>query len=139
MEYELLARAVCFSSAGKKIYLDLLSENTLHIYHNPTHLSPVVGEVALPARFSVEKQNEDYLFETARFTLRVSSSLSLSLVSSEGNIVFEETSPFPDPRRNQTFSDIAELEGHPKVGDDTYANAHYFLASSSDVRRFFPL
>lgn len=126
MDYQLLARAVCFSSAGKKLYLDLLSDNTLHIYHNPAHLSPVVGEVSLPARFAVEKAGEDYLFKTERFMMKVSSSLALTLLNKEGQIVFEETSPVPDPRRGENYSDIAALEGHPKVGEDTYQNAHYF-------------
>jgi alpha-glucosidase len=137
MDYQILAGAICFQSAGGRLYLDLLSDNTLRIYHDPTHLSPVLGEVRLPAHFTIEPLPDGYQLRTAHFLVKVSSALLLSFTTLEGKLLAEEIEPLPAPRRPESQNDLAAQEGHPVVGGLTFTNAHHF--SLHEDERFYGL
>ncbi len=137
MEYQLLNGAVRFSSGTSALYLDLLSENTLHIYKDPAHVSPVIGEVRLPVRYSVEKEEDGFLLKTPRFLFHISASLSLSATTLEGKELFAETEPIPSSRRGETDLALAKEEGHAASGEETYETIHAFTLHADE--RFYGL
>ena len=126
MEYQILAGAVCFSNGLNKLYLDLLSDNTLRVYRDPTHLSPVLGEVRLPAHYTIETLADGFVLHCTRFLVKVSPSLLLTFATLEAKLLAEEIEPLSSPRRVESASDLAAQEGHPLVGGLAYTNEHHF-------------
>jgi len=137
MEYQILAGAVCFSNGLNKLYLDLLSDNTLRVYRDPTHLSPVLGEVRLPAHYTIETLADGFVLHCTRFLVKVSPSLLLTFTTPEGKLLAEEIEPLSSPRRVESASDLAAQEGHPLVGGLAYTNEHHFALHEDE--RFYGL
>lgn len=137
MEYQILASAVCFTSGEHKLYLDLLSDYTLRVYRDPTHLSPVLGEVRLPAHYTLEALSDGYLMKTSRFLVKISLALFLTFSTPEGQLLAEEIEPLPSPRRPENPNDLAAAEGHPLVNGLAYTNAHHFALHEDE--RFYGL
>src|SRR5574344_963820 len=138
MDYQILNGAVCFSNGDKNVlYLDLLSDNTLHIYRDPSHVSPVIGQVRLPCRYALEKEADGYLFKTSRFVIRIAPSLSLSGLTLEGKDLFEETEPIPSPRRGESDLSLAKAEGQSVRAEEEYPTSHTFTLHEDE--RFYGL
>jgi alpha-glucosidase len=126
MDYQIMQTAICFTSAGRKLYVDLLSENVVHVYHNPAHLSATLLAFRTPAHYAIEPSDDGYVIKTSKFLFRVSSALQVSASNLQGEELFEETTPVADPRRNETPSDLPSKEGHVANGQTAFFNPHYF-------------
>ena len=138
MNYQILASAVCFTSETGKIYLDLMSDNTLRVFRDPTHLSPVLGPVRLAAHYAIVALPEGgYQLQSSAFIVKVSPALFLTFTTLEGKLLAEEIEPLPSPRLPLSPNELSAAEGHPLVNGFPFVNAHHFALHEDE--RFYGL